>query len=241
MSAELAMSGLTRRFGGLVAVNDVDLTVQAGTIHGIIGPNGAGKTTLFNMIAGSFPPSAGRILLNRRDITALSPERRCALGIARTFQVPRPFAGLDLLDNVAIGCLERARSVSDARSLAREVLASLGIEDHAARIAGGLPIGLRKLLEVARALATAPKLLLLDEVMGGLHGAEVDRMVETIRRINATGTTVLMIEHVMPAIMSLAGTVTVLDQGRVIASAPPDIVTRDPAVIAAYLGDEVLA
>jgi branched-chain amino acid transport system ATP-binding protein len=241
MSAELRMTGLTRRFSGLIAVNDVDLTVQAGAIHGIIGPNGAGKTTLFNMIAGTFPPSEGRILLDGRDITALSPERRCALGIARTFQVPRPFAGLDMLDNVAVGCLERARSVSHARSLAREVLASLGIEDHAARIAGGLPIGLRKLLEVARALATAPKLLLLDEVMGGLHGAEVDRMVETIRRINATGTTVLMIEHVMPAIMSLAGTVTVLDQGRVIASASPDIVTRDPAVIAAYLGDEVLA
>lgn len=241
MSAELRMTGLTRRFSGLIAVNDVDLTVPAGAIHGIIGPNGAGKTTLFNMIAGSFPPSAGRILLDGRDITAMSPERRCALGIARTFQVPRPFAGLDLLDNVAIGCLERARSVTHARSLAREVLASLGVEDHAERIAGGLPIGLRKLLEVARALATAPKLLLLDEVMGGLHGAEVDRMVDTIRRINATGTTVLMIEHVMPAIMSLAGTVTVLDQGRVIASAPPDIVTRDPAVIAAYLGDEVAA
>lgn len=241
MSADLRMAGLTRRFGGLVAVNDVELTVRTGTIHGIIGPNGAGKTTLFNMIAGTFPPSAGRILLDGRDITALAPERRCALGIARTFQVPRPFAGLDMLDNVAIGCLARARSVTHARSLARDVLASLGIEDHADQAAGGLPIGLRKLLEVARALATAPKLLLLDEVMGGLHGTEVDRMVETIRRINAAGTTVLMIEHVMPAIMSLAGTVTVLDQGRVIASAPPDIITRDPAVIAAYLGDEVLA
>jgi branched-chain amino acid transport system ATP-binding protein len=241
MSAELLMTGLTRRFGGLVAVNDVELAVRAGTIHGIIGPNGAGKTTLFNMIAGTFPPSAGRILLDGRDITALAPERRCALGIARTFQVPRPFAGLDMLDNVAIGCLAHARSVTHARSLARDVLASLGIEDHAGQAAGGLPIGLRKLLEVARALATAPKLLLLDEVMGGLHGTEVDRMVETIRRINAAGTTVLMIEHVMPAIMSLAGTVTVLDQGRVIASAPPDIITRDPAVIAAYLGDEVLA
>ena len=241
MSMDLRTEGLTKRFGGLVAVNAVELRVAAGSVHGIIGPNGAGKTSLFNLIAGSSRPSAGRILLGGRDITALPPEGRCALGLARTFQTPRPFAGLDVLDNVAIGCLGRARSVAQARDLAFAVLETLGIAQHAGALAGGLPIGLRKLLEVARALATAPKLLLLDEVMGGLHGDEVDRMIETARRINASGVTIVMIEHVLPAIISLAAVVTVLDQGRVIASDTPAVVTRDPAVISAYLGDEVLA
>jgi branched-chain amino acid transport system ATP-binding protein len=241
MSIGLRTERLTKRFGGLIAVNAVNLTVEAGSIHGIIGPNGAGKTSLFNMIAGTYPPSGGRILLGGRDITALHPERRCALGLARTFQVPRPFAGLNVLDNVAIGCLRRARSVAHARDLAMPVLEMLGLAQLAEARAGSLPIGLRKLLEVARALATAPKLLLLDEVMGGLHGDEVDRMIETARRINASGITIAMIEHVLPAITALAATVTVLDQGRIIASGTPAAVTHDPAVVAAYLGDEVLA
>jgi branched-chain amino acid transport system ATP-binding protein len=241
MSIDLRTEGLTKRFGGLIAVNAADLTVEAGSIHGIIGPNGAGKTSLFNLIAGTYAPSGGRILLGGRDITALPPECRCALGLARTFQVPRPFAGLDVLDNVAVGCLGGARSVAHARDLAMPVLEMLGLAQQAAARAGSLPIGLRKLLEVARALATAPKLLLLDEVMGGLHGDEVDRMIETARRINASGVTIVMIEHVLPAITSLAATVTVLDQGRIIASGTPAAVTRDPAVVAAYLGDEVLA
>lgn len=241
MSVDLAVENLNKRFGGILAVNGAGLRVASGTIHGIIGPNGAGKTTLFNLIAGSFLPDSGRILLGARDITALTPERRCALGLARTFQIPRPFSGLDLLDNVAIGCLGRARSVGHARQLAHEVLESLGIGRYADTLASALPIGLRKMLEVARAVATAPKLLLLDEVMGGLHGDEVDRMIETIRRINATGVTVVMIEHVLPAIMSLAAQVTVLDQGRILCSGTPEAVTQDPAVIAAYLGDEVLA
>jgi branched-chain amino acid transport system ATP-binding protein len=241
MSVELLTENLTKRFGGLVAVNAANLRVEAGTIHGIIGPNGAGKTSLFNLIAGSFPPSAGRIRLGGRDITALPPEGRCGLGVARTFQVPRPFTGLDVLDNVAMGCLGRARSVAHARELAYAVLETLGIARQADALAGTLPIGLRKLLEVARAVATAPRLLLLDEVMGGLHGEEVARMIETVRRVNAGGVTIVMIEHVLPAIISLASVVTVLDQGCIIASDSPAIVTRDPAVITAYLGDEVLA
>jgi branched-chain amino acid transport system ATP-binding protein len=146
-----------------------------------------------------------------------------------------------VLDNVAVGCLARAHSVAHARDLALPVLDLLGIVSHADALAETLPIGLRKLLEVARALATAPKLLLLDEVMGGLHGEEVDRMIATVARINQSGVTIVMIEHVLPAIIALAGTVTVLDQGSIIASGPPSVVTRDPAVIAAYLGDEVLA
>jgi len=231
---------LTRRFGGLVAVNAVDLHVEAGSIHGIIGPNGAGKTSLFNLIAGSARPSSGEVLAGGRDITGLPPEARCALGIARTFQIPRPFTGVDVLDNVAVGALDRSRTVAAARAEAGRVLERLGLSRHADEMASTLPIGLRKRLEVARALATAPKLLLLDEVMGGLHGEEVDRMIAMIRAINQDGVTILMIEHVLPAVTALAGTVTVLDQGRIIASAPPAVVTRDPAVIAAYLGDEVL-
>ena len=223
-----------------MAVNAVDLHVEAGSIHGIIGPNGAGKTTLFNLIAGSARPSSGRVLAGGRDITGLPPEARCGLGIARTFQIPRPFTGVDVLDNVCIGALDRSRTVAAARAEAGRVLERLGLSRHADEMASTLPIGLRKRLEVARALATAPRLLLLDEVMGGLHGEEVDRMIEMIRAINQDGVTILMIEHVLPAVTALAGTVTVLDQGRVIASAPPDVVTRDPAVIAAYLGDEVL-
>ncbi len=241
MSVALATAGLIRRYGGLIAVNDVTLRVPAGQIHGIIGPNGAGKTSLFNLIAGSDRPSAGQILIDGRDVTRLPPERRCALGVARTFQVPRPFAGIDVLDNVAMGCLPRARSVAQARELAYAVLDSLGAARHADAVAGTLPIGLRKLLEVARALATQPRLLLLDEVFGGLHGEEVDRMVATIRTVRQGGVTVVMIEHVLPALLSLADAISVLDQGRLIASGPPGAVTRDPAVVAAYLGDEILA
>jgi len=241
MTLSLATEELTKRFGGIIAVNAADLEVSASSIHGIIGPNGAGKTSLFNLIAGSFGPTSGRILLAGRDISRLPPERRCALGVARTFQIPKPFTGLDVLDNVAMGCLGRAHSVAHAREMAYDVLEILGIARQADALAGTLPIGLRKMLEVARALATAPKLLLLDEVMGGLHGEEVSRMIDTVRQINARGVTVVMIEHVLPAIMSLASVVTVLDQGRIIASGSPASVTADPVVIAAYLGDELAA
>jgi branched-chain amino acid transport system ATP-binding protein len=241
VTALLRLDNVTRRFGGLVAVDQVSLEVAERRIHGIIGPNGAGKTTLFNLIAGSFPPSEGRISFGGGDITSLSPEQRCARGIARTFQVPRPFTGLSVLENVAVGALGHSRTVAEARQHAAETIEFLEIADHGDKLAGALTIGLRKRLEVARALATKPRLLLLDEVMGGLHGGEVDRMIETIRRIAATGVTVVMIEHVMPAIMSLAEIVTVLDQGRIIASAAPEAIVRDPKVIAAYLGDEVAA
>jgi branched-chain amino acid transport system ATP-binding protein len=237
----LRVEHASRRFGGLLAVDAVDLAVPEGELHGIIGPNGAGKTTLFNLIAGAFPPSGGRVLLAGRDITRLPPERRCALGLARTFQIPRPFAGLDVLDNVAVGSLDHSRSVAAAREAAAAVLATTGLAAHAAAPAGALPVGLRKRLELARALATKPRRLLLDEVLGGLHGAEIEQMIETIRGINASGVTVVMIEHVLPAVMSLAERVTVLDQGRIIAAGTPAEVTRDPAVIAAYLGDELAA
>jgi branched-chain amino acid transport system ATP-binding protein len=240
MTAFLSIENLTRRFGGLVALDHVSLDVES-RIHGIIGPNGAGKTTLFNIIAGAFPPSEGRLTLQGEDITRLSPERRCARGVARTFQVPRPFTGLTVLDNVAVGALGASRNVAEARDRAAATIEFLEMREHVHKLAGALTIGLRKRLEVARALATGPRLLLLDEVMGGLHGGEIDRMIATIRRISETGVTVVLIEHVMPAIMSLAEIVTVLDQGRVLATGTPEEITRDPAVIAAYLGDEVAA
>jgi branched-chain amino acid transport system ATP-binding protein len=240
MTIALRTSGLSKRFGGLQALDSVDLEIEQGGIHAIIGPNGAGKTTLFNIVAGSLRPSAGRVLLGERDITAMPPEALCALGLARTFQIPRPFASLSVLDNVSIGCIPRSRSAREARELAREAVARLELAEHAHKLAGSLPIGLRKRLEVARAVATRPVVLLLDEVMGGLHGAEVERMIETIRKLNRDGITVLLIEHVMAAVISLAGTLTVLDQGRVLASGAPAEMIRNERVIAAYLGDEVL-
>jgi branched-chain amino acid transport system ATP-binding protein len=241
MTVLLRVENLTRRFGGLVALDHVSLHVEERRIHGIIGPNGAGKTTLFNIIAGAFPPSEGRLTLGGEDITAITPERRCARGVARTFQVPRPFGGLTVLDNVAVGALAGSRNVAEARERAAATIDFLEMGEHAGNLASALTIGLRKRLEVARALATRPRLLLLDEVMGGLHGGEVDRMIATIRRISETGVTVVLIEHVMPAIMSLADIVTVLDQGRVLATGTPEEITSNPAVIAAYLGDEVAA
>jgi branched-chain amino acid transport system ATP-binding protein len=241
MSAMLRVENLTRRFGGLLALDRVAIEVAERAMHGIIGPNGAGKTTLFNIIAGMFAPSEGRVFVADRDITAMAPERLCVLGVARTFQVPRPFAGLSVLDNVAVGALGSSPNVAAARERAREAIDVLGMGEHVDKLASALTIGLRKRLEVARALATRPKLLLLDEVMGGLHGGEIEHMMAVIRRVNATGVTVVLIEHVMPAIMSLAGIVTVLDQGRVIASGTPAEITQDPSVIAAYLGDEVAA
>jgi branched-chain amino acid transport system ATP-binding protein len=240
MSPILKVDRVSKRFGGLQALDGVEWEIGAGRMFAIIGPNGAGKTTLFSIIAGSQPPTEGRIWLEGRDITPLGPEERCTLGVARTFQVPRPFAALSVLDNVAVGCLDASRNVAEARSAAMSVLETLDMPQHAEKRAGSLSIGLRKRLEVAKALGTRPKVLLLDEVMGGLHGSEVDDMIETVRRLNRTGVTIVLIEHVLPAVMALAESVTVLDQGRVIASGAPREVTRDPAVIDAYLGDELV-
>ena len=234
----LELAGVTKRFGGLTAVREVDLRVQAGDLLGIIGPNGAGKTTLFNVIAGYYRPEAGRVLFEGRDVTGRPPHVICRLGLTRTFQMVKPFGNLSVLDNVMIGALTRLPAVREARREAERVIETCGLGPHADRRAKGLPIGLRKRLEVARALATRPRLLLLDEVMAGLNPTELGGLVELIRRLHGDGLTLLIIEHVMAAMMRLAQRIVVLHHGERIAEGPPAEVASDRRVVDAYLGEE---
>jgi branched-chain amino acid transport system ATP-binding protein len=242
MTALLTVEGVSKRFRGLLAVDRVSLDVRESEIFAVIGPNGAGKTTLFNMIAGGFAPEGGAISFAGQRIDGLSPDRVCRLGIARTFQNMRPFQGLAVEDNVVIGALLHRKDVSEARAHARRILAMLGLSDRREQPASSLTLPDRKRLEVARALATDPKLILLDEVMAGLRPAETDRMVEILRAINRdSGVTILLIEHVMRAVMALAGHILVLHHGAAIAQGAPADVVRDPAVIRSYLGTEAVA
>jgi branched-chain amino acid transport system ATP-binding protein len=235
--ALLEVDGLTKSFRGLKAVDGASFAVDKGAIVALIGPNGAGKTTCFNLIAGALPPDAGTVVLDGRPITGLSADRTCHAGIGRTFQVVKPFVQLSVLDNVIVGALHRTRDVAAARREARGVLELLHLDRKAGQLAGTLTLPERKRLEVARALATAPKLLLLDEVMAGLRPTEIDEMVKVFRRLNhETGLTILLVEHVMRAVMALAHRIIVLHQGRIIAEGAPDQVVRDPAVLECYLG-----
>ncbi len=234
----LQLERVTKRFGGLTAVRDVTLAVSAGDLVGIIGPNGAGKTTLFNVIAGYYRPEEGRVLLEGRDVTGQAPHAICRLGLTRTFQIVKPFGNLSVADNVMIGSLTRVTSMRAARVDAERVIETCGLRAYAATPAKALPIGLRKRLEVARALATRPRLLLLDEVMAGLNPAEVAGMVELIRRLHADGLTLVVIEHIMAAMMRLAHRIVVLHHGELIAQGPPASVAGDRRVIDAYLGEE---
>jgi branched-chain amino acid transport system ATP-binding protein len=240
MSPLLSVSAVTKRFRGLVAVDDVSLDVAAGEIFAVIGPNGAGKTTLFNMIAGMFAPDAGIIAFAGERIDRLAPDRVSRRGIARTFQIVRPFPALTVEENVVVGALLHARDVASARVAAGEVLRRLDLYDKRAQRAAALTLPDRKRLEVARALATQPKLLLLDEVMAGLRPTETDRMVAILRELNAGGLTILLIEHVMRAVMALASRILVLHHGAAIAEGPPERVVRDPAVLSSYLGAEAV-
>jgi branched-chain amino acid transport system ATP-binding protein len=241
MPALLEVANVSKNFSGLRAVADVSFAVPRGVIFAVIGPNGAGKTTLFNMIAGVFRPNAGRITFDGEQIDGLVPEAVCSRGIGRTFQLVRPFPGLTVEDNVTVGALHRRHDVGAARAHARDVLGRLDLYDKRNQPASALTLPDRKRLEVARALATDPKLLLLDEVMAGLRPTETDRMVEILTRINKeSGLTILLIEHVMRAVMSLASRVLVLHHGAAIAEGTPQAVVRDPAVVQSYLGAEAV-
>ena len=241
MSALIEIQGLSKRFRGLLAVDNVSFSVAPGTIFAIIGPNGAGKTTLFNMIAGAFPPSNGAITFAGERIEGLTPDAVCRRGIGRTFQLVRPFPTLSVEDNVIIGAMLHRPDLAKARWRAHEVLWQLDLFDKRHQQASALTLPDRKRLEVARALATDPKLLLLDEVMAGLRPAETDRMVAILTKLNReTGLTVLLIEHVMRAVMALASRVLVLHHGAAIAEGTPDAVVREPAVVHSYLGAEAV-
>jgi branched-chain amino acid transport system ATP-binding protein len=236
--ALLRTDSLTKRFGGITAVNDVSFEVNEGEIVGLIGPNGAGKTTVFNLISGLFPPSGGRIYLADEDITPLKSYRRSLLGIGRTFQVVRPFTDMTVLENVMVPASVRGHGPQEARELSLEILGRVGLHDEAYLDPQNLTLSKRKRLEVARALATEPKVLLLDEVLAGLNPPEVKAALPLIHRIREGGVTVLIIEHLMAALMSVSDRVLVMDRGELISSGTPSEVTNDPEVIKAYLGDE---
>jgi branched-chain amino acid transport system ATP-binding protein len=237
MTALLSLAGVSKRFRGLLAVDGVSFEVTEGALFAVIGPNGAGKTTLFNMIAGAIRPDGGSIAFAGEPIGGLPADAICRRGIARTFQLVRPFPALSVEDNVIVGALLHRHDVGAARQHAQAMLRRLDLFDQRHRRAATLTLPDRKRLEVARALATGPRLLLLDEVMAGLRPTETDRMVATLRHLNReTGITILLIEHVMRAVMALASRVLVLDHGTVIAEGAPEAVVRDPAVVQSYLG-----
>jgi branched-chain amino acid transport system ATP-binding protein len=239
--ALLTVNGVCKSFRGLKAVDQVSFTVQPGEIFAIIGPNGAGKTTVFNMVAGVMACDEGTITFDGVRIDGERPDQITRRGIGRTFQIVRPFPTLTVEDNVMVGALLRAESLDAALKTAHDVLRRLDLFDRRNQIASTLTLPDRKRLEVARALATAPKLLLLDEVMAGLRPTETERMVAILKDINrTTGMTILLIEHVMSAVMALASRILVLHHGARIAEGPPEEVVRDPAVVTSYLGAESL-
>jgi branched-chain amino acid transport system ATP-binding protein len=237
--ALLEVRGISKSFRGLRAVSTASFEIPEGDINGLIGPNGAGKTTIFNMIAGVYAPDGGEIVFAQKRIDGLRPDEVCAAGVGRTFQIVKPFAGLPVLDNVMVGAFLRERSAAAARSHSLAILEKLGLAPKRDLPAASLTLPDRKRLEVARALATRPRLLLLDEVMAGLRPTECDQMVAVFRELNrADGTTILLIEHVMRAVMALARHIGVLHHGEVIARGTPEQVVRDPAVLECYLGEE---
>jgi branched-chain amino acid transport system ATP-binding protein len=239
MTLLLELRDLTRTFGALRAVNGVSFSVQKGELLGLIGPNGAGKSTLYNLIAGALRPSSGQIWFEGREVEGWKPYRSARAGIARTFQIPKPFRHLSVIDNVALGALLHEASVAAARRNAEPILEDAGLSDYALDPVGILTVGLLKRLEVARAIALRPRLVLFDEIMAGLTPTEVAGMTQLVAGLPARGITVIWVEHVLYAIMKTAPRIIVLHRGEVIADGAPEKLARDPAVIKAYLGEEL--
>ena len=233
----LEVRNVSRYFGGVKANEDVTFSVEPGIVLGLIGPNGAGKTTLFNCITGFYPPSRGEILFDGQRINGFPPDKVCKLGMARTWQKVRPLAKLTVLENVVVGALCRTASVSQAKGIALEHLRVVGLEKRAQVLAGGLPIGERKKLELARVLATKPRMILLDEVMGGLNARESEDLIGLILDVKKRGLTQVVIEHDMKAIVRTCDRIVVLNSGEKLAEGAPEQIVNDPRVMTAYLGD----
>ena len=233
----LEVTGLTKKFGGLTAVSDVTFDIEEGQVYGVVGPNGAGKTTMFNLISGIHPATSGTILFNGEDVTCLPPYERAKKGIGRTFQIPMSMDSMTVLDNATVGAMLHIPGTMEAKEYADMILEFDGLGSKKDHLAGSLSVIQKKRLEIARALSTKPKLLLLDECMAGLNGAEREAAIDLVKRINKRGISILAIEHVMPVVMGICERVLVLQYGQRIAEGTPEEITKDEKVIAAYLGE----